>query len=120
MKIHNYKELKIWQKSRILVKDIYTLTGKFPKEEFYGITSQSRRATVSVVSNIAEGAGRSTDRDFNRFLDIARGSLFELETLMILSNDLGFLSKEKLDLILDTVSEIIRMTLSFQEKLSSE
>jgi four helix bundle protein len=120
MKLHNYKELKIWQKSRSLVKIVYKLTSKFPKDELYGIMSQIRRASVSVPTKIAEGSGRGTDKDFNHFLDIARGSLFELETLMILSRDLEFLSEEELDSILKTISEIIRMTLSFQDKLTND
>lgn len=118
MKLHNYKELKIWQKSRSLVKIVYKLTSKFPKDELYGIMSQIRRASVSIPANIAEGSGRGTDKDFNHFLDIARGSLFELETLFILSKDLEFLSDEELNSILKIISEIIRMTLSFQDKLT--
>lgn len=120
MKVHNYKELKIWQKSRMLVKIVYTATSKFPKEELYGITSQARRAAVSVPLNIAEGAGRGTEKDFCHFLDMTRGSLLELETLFILSNDLGFLSKDTLNQILDEISEISRMIISFQRTLINE
>ncbi len=74
--MHNYHELKIWQESRILVKSVYTLTANFPKEEIYGLTSQVRRAAVSIPSNIAEGTGRSSDKEFQRFLDYAIGLLF--------------------------------------------
>ncbi len=118
MKAHNYKELKIWLRSRDLVKSVYKLTVQFPKEEFYGIISQARRAAVSVPANVAEGAWRGTDKDFHHFLDIARGSLSELETLMILSNDLEFITTDKLKSILDDIPEIIRMVISFQETLS--
>lgn len=117
MAIHNYREIKIWQKSRILVKEVYQLTSNFPKEEVYGITSQARRSSVSVPSNIAEGAGRGTNKDFSHFLDIARGSVFELETLLILACDLDFLQEENLLKVLDLTSEIIKMLNSFQDKL---
>lgn len=119
MATHNYRELKIWQKSRILVKDVYQITSTLPKEEVYGITSQARRSAVSIPSNIAEGAGRGTDKDFSHFLDIARGSVFELETLLILSSDLDFLREEEMLKILDKTSEIIKMLNSFQDKLTN-
>lgn len=119
MAIHNFRELKIWQKSWILVKDVYQITSTFPKEEIYGITSQARRSAVSIPSNIAEGSGRGTDKDFSHFLDIARGSVFELETLLILSSDLDFLQEEEMLKILNMTSEIIKMLNSFQEKLTN-
>lgn len=97
----------------------YQITSTFPKEEVYGITSQARRSAVSIHSNIAEGAGRGTDKDFSHFLDIARGSVFELETLLILSSDLDFLREEEMLKILDKTSEIIKMLNSFQEKLTN-
>jgi four helix bundle protein len=115
--MHNYKEIKIWQHSRRLVKVIYLLTKEFPKEEIYGLTSQIRRAVVSIPANIAEGAGRGTDKDFSHFLDIARGSLFELETLIILSSDLEFISEPRIIEVLENTSEILRMLNSFQNKL---
>jgi len=115
--MHNYKEMKIWQNARILVKTVYRILKQLPKEELYGLTSQIRRAVVSVPANIAEGAGRGSDRDFCHFLDIARGSLFELETLLILSNDLEFLSENELSPVFDSINEIIRMMISFQKRL---
>jgi four helix bundle protein len=115
--MHNYKEIKIWQYSRRLVKVIYLLTKDFPKEEIYGLTSQIRRAVVSIPANIAEGAGRGTDKDFSHFLDIARGSLFELETLIILSSDLDFISEPRSIEELEKTSEILRMLNSFQNKI---
>ena len=99
------------------MKAVYRISKQLPKEELYGLTSQIRRAAVSIPANIAEGAGRGTDRDFCHFLDIARGSLFELETLLILSNDLEYVSEEKLNPILDSINEIIRMMVSFQNRL---
>ncbi len=115
--MHNYKEMKIWQKSRTLVKVVYEISKILPKEELYGLTSQIRRAVISIPANIAEGAGRGTDRDFRHFLDISRGSLFELDTLLILSNDLGYISESELNPVLENISEIIKMMVSFQSRL---
>lgn len=115
--MHNYKEMKIWQKARKLVKEVYKISKKLPKEELYGLTSQIRRAVISVPANIAEGAGRGTDRDFCHFLDIARGSLFELDTLLILSSDLEYVSEEELNPVFESINEIIKMMVSFQSRL---
>ena len=115
--MHNYKEMKIWQKARKQVKAVYRISKKLPKEELYGLTSQIRRAAVSIPANIAEGAGRGTDRDFCHFLDIARGSLFELDTLLILSSDLEYVSEEELNPVFDSINEIIKMMVSFQSRL---
>jgi len=82
--MHNYKELKVWQKGRELVKFVYELTKKFPKEEIYALTSQVRRAAVSVPSNISEGAGHFSNKEFSRFLEIAYASTCELDTQIIL------------------------------------
>ena len=97
--------MKIWQKARAQVKAVYTISRKLPKEELYGLTSQIRRAAVSVPANIAEGAGRGTDRDFCHFLDIARGSLFELDTLLILAHDLEYVSEEDSNPVLGRVCD---------------
>jgi four helix bundle protein len=115
--MHNYKEMKIWQKARTLVKIVYEISKSLPKEELYALTSQIRRAAISIPANIAEGAGRGTDRDFRHFLDISRGSLFELETLLILSNDLGYVSVSEINPTLESISEIIKMMISFQNRL---
>lgn len=115
--MHNYHELKIWQESRKLVKDVYSLTSTFPKEEMYGLTSQIRRAAVSIPSNIAEGTGRSSDKEFYRFLDFAVGSLFELETQIILANDLGFISNEIFVRINEDIKSLIKMVTKFKSIL---
>jgi len=115
--MHNYKEMKIWQKSRALVKVVYEISKSLPKEELYALTSQIRRAAISIPANIAEGAGRGTDRDFRHFLDISRGSLFELETLLICSSDLGYISEKNLNPIFESINEIIKMMISFQSRL---
>jgi S23 ribosomal protein. len=93
-------DLKSWQKAFDLTLNIYRVTKSFPREEIYGLTSQMRRAAVSVVSNIAEGKGRASDKDLVRYLGIAKGTLFELETQTALSEQLSYLSSaEALQLI---------------------
>jgi four helix bundle protein len=86
----NHKDLDVWKESMILAKEVYHLTKGFPKEEIYGLTSQMRRCSVSIPSNIAEGAARSSDKELIQFLYISLGSLSELETQLLLSRDLGF------------------------------
>ena len=89
----SYRELLVWQKAKALAVDVYGETKSFPRSEAYGLTSQLRRAAVSVVSNIAEGQGRLTTGEFRQFLGHARGSLLELETQIAIASDLGYLSK---------------------------
>ena len=108
--MHQFKELKVWQKGRVLVKEIYQVSQSFPKEELFGVTSQMRRAAISIPSNIAEGCGRNSDAELARFLDIANGSAFELEPLVILSFDLQFINQmifEKFDTILNKIQKMI-------------
>ncbi|MCX6258065.1 MAG: four helix bundle protein [Bacteroidia bacterium] len=88
----DHKDLDIWKESMLLAKEIYLLTGSFPKDEFYGITSQIRRAVVSIPSNIAEGAARNSDKEFIQFLYISLGSLAETETQMLLAHDLELIN----------------------------
>lgn len=90
-----HHDLLLWQEGMALVKDIYLATSGFPKEEIYALTSQMRRAAISIPSNIAEGAARRGDKEFLQFLSIARGSVCELETQVILAKELGFLSEDK-------------------------
>jgi four helix bundle protein len=118
--MHNFKELKVWQISRQLVKEIYELTAKFPTEEKYGLVSQIRRCVVSVPSNIAEGSGRNTDKDFAHFLNISLGSAYELETLLTLSLDVKFISEQQLESILLKISEIQKMTFGLIKTLRQE
>jgi len=107
--LKNYKELKVWQRSYQLCLEIYRITKEFPKEERYGLTSQLRRATVSVPSNIAEGYGRKTTADYIRFLYIAYGSNCEIETQILLSGDLGYIEAGKLEIFLERIGEVERM-----------
>ncbi len=89
-----HHQLDVWQEAIGLVKEIYRVTARFPQEEVYGLTQQMRRAAVSVPSNIAEGAGRSGDKEFLKFLSVARGSLCELETQLIIARELSYLNDD--------------------------
>lgn len=104
-----YKDLKAWRKSVELVLGVYRVTQLFPKCELYGLTSQMRRAAVSIPSNIAEGKGRSTDREFALFLCHARGSLLELETQSLVAEELGYLSENDAKRIEDLTIETGRI-----------
>ena len=101
-----------------IVSDSYELTKSFPESERFGLTSQIRRSAVSIPSNIAEGAGRKTDKDFLYFLSISLGSQYELETQMLLSTNVGLLSKELVNKFIDKLNELQRMTRTFMERLS--
>ena len=93
----SYAELEAWKSSRELVKIIYDVTAKFPREEMFGLTSQMRRAAVSIPSNIAEGIGRNTTKDTIQFLYISRGSSYELETQSYLGFDLNYLQQSEIE-----------------------
>lgn len=93
---HNFKNLNIWKLSVELTNEIYNLTDNFPKSEIFGLTSQIRRCSVSVASNIAEGSSRSSNKDFNRFLEISLGSLYELQTQIIISANRNYFENSKL------------------------
>jgi four helix bundle protein len=103
----------------ILAKDVYALTKKFPKEELYGLTSQMRRASVPVPSNIAEGSQRISDKEFSNFILIAKGSLAELITQAVLARDLHFLKEEDLEAFLTRANELLKMLYSFHKKLTA-
>ena len=107
--LKNYKDLNVWQKSYKLCLKIYRMTAKFPSEERYGLTSQIRRAAVSIPSNIAEGYGRKTTLDYIRMLYISYGSVCELETQILLAGDLGYIEKGELDAAKKDIAEIERM-----------
>jgi|SRR5690554_772442 four helix bundle protein len=115
----SYKDLLIWQKGIKLVILCYNITKSFPQEELYALTSQIKRASVSVPSNIAEGFGRNTDKSFSHFLDIAKGSLFELETQLTIAKELDFIKDFKLYIeILNLIDEESKMISSFKNKLN--
>lgn len=107
--MHNFKELKVWQNARKFVKEVYISTADFPDEEKYGLISQMRRSAVSIPSNIAEGSGRGTDKDFGHFLNIALGSAYELQTLIFLSFDINLIKEEKMNELNSPLGEIQKM-----------
>ena len=105
-----HKKLNAWIKSFEFVKEIYLITNSLPPEEKYGLISQMRRAAVSIPVNIAEGAARKGKKEFIHFLHISLGSMTELDTLLLLSGELGFITKEKIDILtaeLDTIGKLI-------------
>ena len=102
----SYRDLRVWQESIELVITVYEQTQTFPKQEIYGLTSQMRRAAVSVPSNIAEGKGRSTDRDRSMFFYHARASLLELETQIMIAQRLSYLSGEQSQMLIQAASRI--------------
>jgi four helix bundle protein len=111
--MQDFRELKVWQSAHRTTREIYKLTGRFPKEEMYGLTSQMRRAAYSIPSNIAEGRGGGSDLVFRRHLNNAMGSAFELEYFLILARDLGYCDEQKQNELVDRVTEVRRMLNSF-------
>ncbi|MFC1223582.1 four helix bundle protein [Pedobacter suwonensis] len=118
--MNNLKELKIWNKAINLAVDVYKATSTFPTDERFGLTSQSRRAAISIPSNIAEGAGRNSVKEFNNFLGIANGSSYELQTQLVIANRLDILESEILDLLLNQIDELQKMTYGFQQMLNKK
>jgi four helix bundle protein len=104
-----YRDLKVWQAAIEMVPEVYCLTRGFPREEVYGLTSQLRRAAVSVASNIAEGKGRSSDRELLYFLSNAKGSLFEMETQVMIAERLDYLSHSQSEHLLPKTAEVGRL-----------
>lgn len=115
--MHNFENLLFWQKSIALAKNIYIICQEISSDEKYDLISQIKRCTVSIPSNIAEGSGRNSSKEFNHFLAIALGSAFELQTQLILVKELNLLPEEKVNILLKEVSEIQRMIYSFKNKL---
>ena len=115
--IKSYRDLIIWQKSITLVKLIYLVTQGFPSTEQYGLTNQLRRSAVSIPSNIAEGYGRNSTNDYKRFLQIAIGSLYELETQIEISFQLNYISQSQNDEIKILCVEIDKMIYSLIQKI---
>ena len=103
--MRNYRKVVVWQRADQLTIEVYRVTRKFPKEEVYGLTSQLRRAAYSVPANIAEGAGRETDRDYLRFLHIARGPLSEVEYFLHLAYNLEYLLKDEYEALTVIVNQ---------------
>ena len=116
----DFRQLKVWEKAHQLALAIYKATKEFPKEELYGLTSQIRRASMSIPTNIAEGCGRNTDADFARFLQMAMGSASETEYQLILARDLEFISNENYERLHNDVEEVKRMLASLLKTLRAD
>ena len=115
----DFRNLQVWEKAHALTLDIYKNTASFPKEEMYGLTSQIRRASVSIPSNIAEGCGRDGDAELKRFLLISMGSASEVEYQLLLAHDLTFLNNDVYNQLNSRVVEIKRMLASFIKTLKN-
>lgn len=113
----NFRSLLIWQKSMNLITKIYYCTNNFPKEEIFGLTSQIRRSSISIPSNIAEGYGRQSDKDFLRFLNISIGSLFEMQTQLEIAKNITYLNEDEFNNLYEDSREVERMLVSFIKKL---
>jgi len=116
--LKSYKELIVWQKSMILVKEIYQLTSIFPNDEKFGLISQMRKASISIPSNIAEGWGRLSRKNYIQFLRISRGSLFELETQILITKELKYINDS--EAIENLITEISKMLNSLINKLTEK
>lgn len=119
--MESYTELEVWKLSREMVKDVYLLTKQFPKDELFALTSQTRRSATSIILNIAEGCGRNSENQTLHFLQISRGSLYELETCIMISSDLGFVSNEEAQALCAkciTCKKLLNGFIRYYEKLN--
>ncbi|WP_090881946.1 four helix bundle protein [Pedobacter rhizosphaerae] len=115
--MHNFRELKVWKSGIEVSKLIFQITRSFPAEELYSLISQLMRSAISIPSNIAEGCGRKSVKEFNQFLSISMGSAFELETQMILAFEFGYVEKPILDQVITLLNEIQKMINGLQKSL---
>lgn len=118
--VKSYRDLRVWQLSRELVKHVYVALISMPKEEIYGLTSQIKRAVVSVPSNLAEGSSRKGTAEFIRYINIAMGSLAELETQLVLAQDLDFLQERQVSELLSQTKDINRMLQGLHDALKAK
>lgn len=118
MKIHNFKELQVWQKAMDLAVFTYQLTGYFPKEEKFGLISQIQRCAISIPSNIAEGSGRVSNKEFQHFISITMGSSFELETQIILAFRFNYITQDQLDEFEKLITPIQKMSFGLYNSLN--
>ena len=116
----DFRELRVWEKSHEFVLELYPCTRQFPSEERYGLTSQIRRAAVSIPSNLAEGCGRNGDIELARFCDIAMGSASETEYQLLLAKDLGYLDEETHQILESQLTSVRRMLNSFIRTIRSK
>lgn len=115
--MHHYKKLDFWRRSKTFCSQIYLATTDYPVEERFGLTNQLRRASVSIPSNIAEGAAKTSKRDFNRFIEMSLGSAYEVETQLLISRDLDYLSGSKTEELINELEIIIKQMRSFKKVL---
>ncbi|MDY0903579.1 four helix bundle protein [Pedobacter sp. CFBP9032] len=115
--MHNFRQLQIWKEGMSIAKSTYVLINDLPSIEKFGLISQISRCAVSVPSNIAEGSSRSSNKEFAHFLSIALGSLFELETQILLSADLGFLAPENIEVLLKEIIQLQKKISTFKKTL---
>lgn len=115
--MHRYKELEVWKLSIKIVKEVYEISKKFPKNEQFGLTNQIRRSAVSIPSNIAEGAGKETNGDFNRFISIASGSCNELETQLIISQRLNYINESEFSTLEININRVQNMLFRLSKSL---
>jgi len=118
--IKTYRDLVVWQKSMILVTEVYKTTRSFPRDEIYGLIGQMRRCAVSIPSNIAEGYGRNSSNDYVRFLRMAMGSLYELQTQFDISSSLGYITEDHYGKLFESSREVERMLSSLIRKLENK
>ena len=114
---HSYKDLIVWQRAITLVTEVYRATQSFPRNETYGLTSQLRRSAVSVASNIAEGQGRISKLEFRHFLGVARGSLLEMETQLVIASNLDYVSQDTTDRLSACSGEVSRLLHGLMQSL---
>ncbi len=115
--MQNFKELVLWKEAHGFTLQIYTATGKFPKEELFGLTSQIRRATVSIAANIAEGCGRHSSKDFAHFLQISLGSINETDYMILLAKDLNYISENQFTDLAEKANKLRAMSIRLIEKV---
>jgi four helix bundle protein len=117
MKSRSYKDLDVWKLAVDFVKDVYDITGNFPPMEIYGLTSQIRKAAVSIPSNIAEGQGRNSAKEFRQYLAVSLGSLAELETQLIIAQKIGYINSDELYPLLSSVDVMRKMVKALSSSL---
>ena len=115
--MNKYKDLLVWQQAIELAAEVYQMTEKFPVKETYGLISQINRSVVSVASNIAEGAGRNSSKEFDQFLGIALGSIYELETQLIIGNRIGYLNAESIIMLQGKIESITKMLIRLKQSI---
>ena len=117
MGMHNFRELRIWQRSMDLAEIVFKINATFPKEEKYGLVSQLNRCAVSVPSNISEGAGRASNKQFKQFLEFSMGSCNEIQTQLELAKRFNYVTKESGDKVIDEAFQVYKMILAFYNSL---